>query len=59
MSKRWKIILTFLLVAIIGCYFFLNKNQKGKIYHIHSNIQENSNYVQSITSITTCCWCNC
>lgn len=53
MSKGWKIIYTFLLFVTIGGYFFFSRNHSGNSYNIESNIKETSDYVQSITSITT------
>ncbi len=53
MSKRWIIIPIFLLfIVLIGC-LVLETKQTNKPYFVESDIKDTSNYVQSITSITT------
>ena len=53
MSRRWMILPIFLLLIVIVGLLFLNKKQMKYFYSIESDIKETSDYVQSITSITT------
>jgi len=53
MSRRWKILLIFIFLFLLGGCFFLKERKIKKPYHVESDIKETSSYVQSITSIKT------